>query len=175
LILDGGGSPTTITVLSSEALYVTYQLNQFVPLTDVTGSITLNGVNYSYTLRAANATTASWWAPQNGDLGGLFVSTGGTVNLWNGSIGVITGSPTGANAGDSSITNNSYSMGSYTMSGTANWGLTSGNLSGGATAVSFAWGSNGSRGIYQLGFGAAVPKTSSFTLALSFSMTWARV
>jgi hypothetical protein len=169
LILDGGGSPTTITVLSSEALYVTYQLNQYVPLTDVVGNITIAGVNYSYTLRAQNATSTNW-CYRNGDAGGI--SNGGAI-VYNGSIGAITSSPSGTPAQASSLANNSYSTGSFTLSGTATWTLTSGNLSGGVTAASVNFGtSQGSRGQYQIGFGSAIPKDSSHVLTLSFGTSW---
>lgn len=51
LILDGGGAPTTITLLSDESLDVTYELRLYPSTADVTGSLTLGGTSYSYTLR----------------------------------------------------------------------------------------------------------------------------
>jgi hypothetical protein len=167
LILDGGGSPTTITVLSSEALYVTYQLNQYVPTSDVTGNITIAGTNYSYTLRAQNATSASW-ALASGDR----LYNNGVV--YNGTIGAVTSSPSGATSGGATTSAPAYSTGSFSFSGTSTWGLTSGNLSGGITAASCTFGqTNGSRGQFQVGFGTPIPKTSSFVLTLSFSTSWA--
>ena len=168
LILDGGGSPTTITVLSSEALYVTYQLNHYVPLTDVTGTVVIAGVSYAYTLRAANATTANW-AIQNADPPGILQAT-----VYNGSLGTITGSPSGTSSNATSITNNSYSTGSFSLSGTATWGLTDGNLSGGVTAAAVQFGAiHNSRGEYQVSFSPDIPKDSSHVLTLTFSNSWA--
>ena len=58
LILDGGGSPTTLTILSDETLDVTYTIRVYPPTTDVTGSITLDGVSYGYTIRPCNVSTS---------------------------------------------------------------------------------------------------------------------
>lgn len=51
LIVDGGGNPTTITVLPNEFLDVTYELRIHYNPNDVTGSVTINGVNYTLTVR----------------------------------------------------------------------------------------------------------------------------
>lgn len=171
LILDGGGSPTTITVLSSEALYVTYQLNQYVPLSDVTGSVTIAGVSYGYTVRAGDATSTEW-AYSNAN---VFVGIVSAV-AFNGTIGAITTTPSGTASSASSIANNSYSSGSFSRSGTATWNLISGNLSGGITAALVRWGDAGNsnnRGLYQIGFSPAIPKDASHVLTLSFSTSWA--
>ncbi len=175
LILDGSGNPTTITVLSSESLFVTYQLEQFVPLTDVTGTITIAAVSYSYTLRAANATQSNQWAARASDGGGL-LTVASACAAFNGTIGAITGQPSGTSSANSGVSNNAYSSGSFTNSGTATWGLGAGNLSGGISAVTVFFGpSNASRGQYQISFSPAIPKDSSHILTLSFSTTWARV
>lgn len=169
LILDGGGSPTTITVLSSEALYVTYALSQYVPLSDVTGSVTIASVSYAYTLRAASATATGVWAYHNGDAGGIQAAL-----VSNGAIGAITGIPSGTSSSNSSVANNAYSAGSFTLSGTATWGLTQGNVAGGVTAAQVTFGTGtGSRGSYQIGFGTAIPKDASHVLTLNFSTSWA--
>lgn len=175
LILDGGGSPTTITVLSTEALYVTYQLNQYAPTADVTGNVTIGGVVYAYTLRAATAATASQWAYANGDAGGVTPGNGSISALVsNGAISAVTGQVTGSASGSSSQTNPGYSVGSFTLSGTYTWNLTSGNVAGGVTAAQFGFGTgSGSRGWFQIGFGTAIPKDGSHILTLTFSTTWA--
>lgn len=54
LVLDGGGSPTTVTVLSDETLDVTYEVRVYVPNSDATGTVTLNGSVYNWTVRASD-------------------------------------------------------------------------------------------------------------------------
>lgn len=175
LILDGGGSPTTITVLSTEALYVTYSLNQYAPTSDVTGTVTIGGVGYAYTLRAAATTSAAEWAYNNGDAGGITTGNGSiSGGVSNGTISAVTGGITGTVLGPSGVTNPGYSAGSFTLAGTLTWGLTNGNAAGGVTAAQFGFGTaTGQRGWFQIGFGTAIPKDGSHILTLSFSTTWA--
>lgn len=47
LIVDGGGSPTSITVLSDEVLDVTYELRVYINKTQVPFTISISGTNYS--------------------------------------------------------------------------------------------------------------------------------
>jgi hypothetical protein len=61
LILDGLGNPTTISVLADEYLDVTYDVIIRPPLEDVTGSFTLAGTTYNYTLRACSVTSVSFF------------------------------------------------------------------------------------------------------------------
>lgn len=51
LIKDSGGTPVTITVLATESLRVFYTLRLYMPETDVTGNVTINSINYTYTIR----------------------------------------------------------------------------------------------------------------------------
>lgn len=181
LILDGGGSPTTITILSTEQLNVTYQLGSYVPLTDLTGTITLNAISYSYTLRAANATSAARWAyvPQDASsitgLGGPFSGNFFSTTVTNGSIGAITGQPSGTSNSCDSATASSYTNGSFTRAGTSTWSINTGNLSGGVTAATVGFGqSNASRGQYQVSFSPAIPKDNTHVLTLNWSNSWTR-
>jgi hypothetical protein len=167
LILNGGGSPTTITVLSSEALYVTYQLQQYVPPSDVTGSVTIAGTAYSYTLRAASATGGVWALANE-------VPILSIVTAYNGSMGTITGVPSGPSAGADSVSTAGYATGSYTLNYTTGFSLTAGNLSGGISALYFSLGPSNSRGAFQVGLGTAIPKTGSNVLTLNLSTTWGR-
>jgi hypothetical protein len=167
LILDGGGNPTTITVLNTEALYVTYQLNQYVPLVDGSGSFVINGTTYNYTVRGANATSNAW-AYQTGDSAGL-----SSVTAYNGSIGTITGSPSGTSSGESSHVNNAYSTGSFQNTGVSTFGLTQGNLAGGISALLANFGASfSSRGQFQFGLTPAIAKDSSHNLTLNFTASW---
>lgn len=172
LILDSSGNPTTITVLSNEALYATYEVQQYVPTADVTGSITINGVVYDYTLRAANATGNTWAPTGVSDSPQLSQCT-----VFNGTIGAITGQPSGSQAYVGSTTSSAYTQGSYTLESTANFGLTNGNVTGGISAVLLQFGTYngaGRRGSFQASFSPAIPKDSSHTMTLVFSTSWAR-
>ena len=62
LVKDSGGTPITITKLADEVLDVTYTLQLFCPSADVTGTISISGVNYDYVARPASAAI---WAANN--------------------------------------------------------------------------------------------------------------
>lgn len=171
LILDGGGSPTTITVLSTEALYATYQIQQVVPTADVLGTVTIAGVLYNYTVRAGNA-TAKYWQPQTSDAP---VPVAATVS--NGAIGPITGDISGTTAAGGTYADGTYTSGTYTLESTITFGLTAGNVTGGISAMSVQFGSsfsNGNKGWFQYGFSPSIPKDGSHVLTLTVSNSWAR-
>lgn len=47
LIVDGGGSPTVISLTSADQLVVTYEVRRYLDLTTKAGSVTISSVNYS--------------------------------------------------------------------------------------------------------------------------------
>jgi hypothetical protein len=59
-VIDGAGSPTSLTVTSIDQLTIYYRLNLTSDVTDATGSVTLASVAYAYTARKANATAAPY-------------------------------------------------------------------------------------------------------------------
>lgn len=185
LILDGGGSPTTITVLSNEALNVTYSLRGYAPLTDVTGSITMDQA-YTYTIRASNAASNGAWSTDSGHYSALmlpdiFGNSGSGVTAFNGALGSITGQPAGTSAGGSQCNNAAYTTGSYQRSAVPGFDINHGNLSGGITAIQLQYGnSNGGgfyvtgRGAFQIGFSPAIPKDNTKVLTLNVTLAWTR-
>lgn len=171
LILDGSGNPTTITILSSEALDATYTMQLYAPLVDVTGSVTINGVATAYTFRAATANGNGWTGQYSvGDQFGF-----NSLTVYNGSIGSITSSPSGSNASYGSSAVQSYTPGSFQLDTIFSWGLIDGNVSGGITAVQLTGGrSRGAMGSFQVGFSPAVPKDATKTMTMTFRQSWAR-
>lgn len=173
LILDGSGNPTTITVLSTEALDVTYQLQLYASSADVIGSVTINGVAYAYTWRASNVTNSNEWAVYfQGDQGGLILQQSGT-----GTIGAVTTSPafTSQVGGATSVTYSTYGTGNFYIDTTFTFGLSQGNATGGLNAFFFNGGAAyQSLGAFQCGLATAIPKDSSHTLTLTFRHSWGR-
>ena len=167
LIVDGDGNPTTITVLSSESLYVTYQLRIYAPTVDVTGSVELDGVTYNYTSRAAQTTTSSAWDAYVNELETQATSCW----VYTGAIQGVTTKPSGTEKQASTTqVALSYSADSYTAERQVTWALANGNLTGGIGAIMIDLGS----GRYQIGFDSPIPKDSSKTLSLTFRWSWAR-
>lgn len=167
LILDSSGNPTTITVLSDETLDVSYEFRYYAPPDDISGTITLAGIDYTFTGRAslvATNSTAGWSIGATGQS-----SDAGVIRATNGTIGSITGRPSGTSSA-ASVTTSGYSAGTQRRDGTATWALGAGNLSGGISAVSAKLGI----GTYQFGFSPAIPKDSTKILTLTFRHSWSR-
>lgn len=167
--------PTTVTPLADEILDVTYELRYYPPLTDSTNSVTLNGVNYDTTTRAAEVTGDRW----SDDIGFAIKEYKPFTSTWNaydGALGTLEQSPSGntANHNDTTaITSESYVNNSYQTVlvcpvGSAGW-----NLAGllrsnriGTTA-----------GYYQCQYdsnpgGNPVPKDNTFTMLMKWIISW---
>lgn len=179
LILDGGGVPTTITVLPDEVLDVTYAFRVYAPLVDIVSTITISGILYNYTLRATNVTTpwASSLNPPFGSWGNILQSFFGNgqsaifrgASAWSGAIGAITATPSGTNDTASTFSTAAYGTNNLYRDGTAVWDLNDGNV-GGIRSVSyyFSWCA------YQMEFSPVIAKDNTKTLTLTFRHTWAR-
>lgn len=175
LIKDSGGSPTTITVLSTEFLDVTYEARFYLPETDVTGTINISGTNYDYTLRSSSITSS---IGSSRDISGVLMYNVGPSQLdffqagatYDGNIGAITGAPSGSTGGFTLNASAAYSLGSYKRTTTFTCGLGDSNFGSGIKSLRFFT----YAGTYQVAFNPAIPKTSSQILTLNAELSWAR-
>lgn len=166
LILDGGGSPTTITVLSDEVLDVTYELRRYPGTVDLTGTVVLNGVTHNWVSRASGVTNTSSWA--GADTMALDLATS-----YDGDIGAVTALFPSGTAGSLTATALAYSAGSYVRAATVSAGLNDSNLSGGIRSLVIGSYSKGG-GRYQIQFDPAIPKDDTKVLSLTIQHSWAR-
>jgi hypothetical protein len=167
LILDVGGSPTAITVLPDEYLDVSYQFRYYAPASDATGTINLGGIDYAWTARAAGASSDGPWAI---GINGTAGDNSGSVEALSGSIGAVTGYPSGSSGFSAAPTFDSYSSGSFERSCTITFGLGDAVFVGGLGAFVVKMGI----GTYQVGFSPKIPKTSEQVLTLDLNHSWAR-
>lgn len=174
LIKDGSGNPTTITILASESLDVTYELRLYPPSADVAHSTVISGVTYTGVIRACNVTAftanSSWYA------GYIFGSTAGLTGssnhlVYNGGIGPVTGAPSGTSSVTSNPVMAAYSNNSKQRTGTWTSTLTQGNVAGGITASRHPT----TLGEYQISYSPAIPKDSTKVLTLGLTLSWDRV
>lgn len=175
VIVDGVGAPTTITVLSDEILDVTYELRIYPDTTDVTGSMTLNGISYSYTLRPSNMTVSDaptffGFANQTNGMGNNNGATTATyARTGAGSLGDIFNSPGGSGAiNPASVTPQTYVALSYKRVYRYIWGITNG------TTPFYNIRFFTSMGFYKAAFTPEIPKTGANILTLDLEVTWAR-
>lgn len=174
LIKDGSGNPTTITVLSSEALDLSYEFRLYPP-GDVTGSITISGTSYSYTIRPQQISNTTWWAAFAWTTYGPYpgTNTGSFTWAYDGGIGSSTSTPSGNSFSSSSIsfTIAAYSSNSYKLGATLTFGLNDANFTGGIKSISAPfYGSS----TWQMEFTPKIDKTPTKVLTLNFEVSWAR-
>lgn len=175
LILDGDGIPTTITILSDEVLDVTYEFRMYPRTTDVTGSVTFTGNiggTYDWTMRAANVTTGNifGWSIDMTSGESMGGAIGSFSNAYTGTIGAITGQPSGTAATLTSTTVQAYSAGSLERRFNIVFDLNNGNLTGGIRSIKKRMGV----GTFQVQFDPAIPKTLNDRLTLVFYHSWGR-
>lgn len=163
LIVDGGGAPTTISILSSEQLVVTYTLQVFFTTTDISyPAFLINTTSTTGVLRPALISTVSSSFPGLG-AGGL-----NGASLWTGSLGSITSTPSGTQVAQSSQSAGSYVGGSHTIPLNFTW--TGSPTIGTWTAIL----TGSTLGMYQFTVSPAIVISSGATFSLTINVSWAR-
>jgi len=166
--------PTSVTPLADELLDVTYELRYYPPLGDSSNSVTMNGVIYTTTTRAASVTDAIW-STYIGQAIGIESAAGSYWAAYDGNIGTITQFPSGTvayltqnNGYNLGYSNNSYQRKMGTSVGASEWNLGLGIRS--ARLLSKA-------GAYQTQFssnpgGNRIPKTNVYTMVVEWVVSW---
>src|SRR5690606_32069687 len=127
-------------VFADEALTVQYELLVWAPPEDVVDTFTMNGVEYTYTIRPALAATGPAWCPYRSGsrasagqaVRALFpTGAGAQAIVYDGAISTKLLSPTGTAVNCTSVTNGSYTPGSFVRQADILWQDSVANLSGG--------------------------------------------
>lgn len=182
LIKNAEGVPTTIPILSDEVLDVVYDLYFYTSTADVQGTIVLDGNiggTYEWVLRPAVVTTLGGSPyPQNVGWNGewSFSSTSSQIliNFSNQALGGITvelpGAATNGSGADVLFRSGSFVPGSFQVPFALSIPPSAGNISGGIRSIQFKMG----KGMYQLQFTPAIPKTALDSLVLEMVYSVAR-
>lgn len=165
LIVDGLGAPTTISVLASEQLVVTYTLLLYITNTDVSYTpFLINTTSTSGTLRPANVSSPNSGFPSQGAIGvvNFIIYTSST-------LGAITGAPTGTSVTSGNSGTSSYSTGTYFATVSATWPASAPlvNTWNSIQAGSFL-------GMYQFTISPPVVIGAGASFSLSVNVSWAR-
>ena len=168
LVKDSGGTPITITKLADEVLDVTYTLQLFCPSADVTGTVSISGVNYDYVARPASA--ASWVAnnPINTGAGVLAYPASST-------LGTQLTAPSGSYTNDATKTYSAYTAGTFYKDLAIYWDLNNGNISGGIKCIYIDAGSRWQIQYSKTSDSSAIPKDATKRLTLNVRVSWGRV
>lgn len=173
LIVDGVGTPTTITVLSDEILDVTYEFRQYWPTVDGSATITVNATDYSVVSRASRVGDWSY------NMGQFIAFGSNTINPYYfaarsylggtpANLGGITLGPGMTSQGDGYFGfGSAYVNNSYERNYSCTFGL---DIINPMTAVEVI----GPLGMFKLSLNPAIPKDNTNTFTLNCKYTWAR-
>ena len=170
LIVDSGGNPTTLTILADEWLDVTYELRIYQDLVDKTFNITLLGVDHVVTVRPANVTTNPSDSSYFFDHFISWYYYYSQCSHYNGTIGTITGSPSGVGSSAGGTSYGAYSQNSLQRSIIYGVGLNDANLAGGIQSTII----NTDKCSWQVGYVPAIAKDSFKTLTMNYTLSWGR-
>lgn len=180
LILDSGGSPTTITVLSDETLDVTYELRLYPTLTDAVGTVDISGTTYNWTARALISTDYDlFWSLYIGRGIGPR-STAGSTQAGPAAAAALPAQNAAVVSaiGSGVIVALAYTSGTYQRSFRFDSDLNDANVAGGIGCFFAASGNVDSTdrmfGAWAWGLSPKLPKTNSFKATFTVRMTWGR-
>ena len=168
LVKDSGGTPITITKLADEVLDVTYTLQLFCPSADVTGTISISGVNYDYVARPASAAI---WAVNNP----IGTSVGVLAYPASSTLGTQLTAPSGSYTYDATNTYSAYTAGTFYKDLAIYWDLNMGNVSGGIRCIYIDAGSRWQIQYSKTSDSSAIPKDATKRLTLNVRISWGRV
>jgi hypothetical protein len=169
LILDSGGSPTTITVLSDEVLDVTYEVRSYLDKSDQTPVFTISSVAYNVVLRLSQIGSPPLIGrSMNGN--GTYGSS--QITVWSQTtLGTVYQSVQGGGATSFVVgTFSSYGADNFYVDVSYVFPLGSGNFTGGIGAAVIL--SNQTQ--YQMNFDPKIPKAFYNVLTVVFRHSWAR-
>lgn len=177
-IVDGGGSPTTITVLSDEYLDVTFTLRAYPTTSDSIQTVVISGVNYTFTSRLLSA-GATGVGPFNSSftLSGASACTGDDA-VTPPALAAITATAI-LNPGYSAfswLASSPYVASSKTRQATLNAGLTELNFDYGirGLTVESSTGSGITDFKYQTTISPGIPKDNTKVLSFGLKYSWGR-
>jgi len=182
LIVDGSGTPTTITLLPIDQLIIYYRLNASQPTTDTTTAVTISSVSYPYTIRTAYAGNyASNGVTFKYGYAWSKLTNSSSVYLYgdDATLGPITGSLSGTligsnGSGGFTFSNPAYTPGTYYRDNTFSIDVSHGNAVGGIGGIVWQMGVYSTSLASQLVLPTPIPKTNTQVLTLTVRFSWAR-
>lgn len=174
LIVDSSGNPTTLTVLSTDTLFLSYELRMYLNLTDSSYSVVINGTSYSGTQRMANVSSVGFQPFEIGYSPGSSLASQIYYCYGTGVIGAVTSQPSGlsqrsGNEGATVTVIAPYTPGSYTIGWTI---AVPANKYPSATILSMLFATTLGQWQFSLSPSLSYLSTQSFSNVISVS--WAR-
>lgn len=175
-IVDGAGTPTTLTVVAMDQLTVYYRVTITPSVSDVTSSVTISGTSYNYTARMADL--GSFMSSGSGTgLDGPWVFSNGSAGTARGTgstLGAVTSSPSGGTQASMSGTRTlaSYTNGTFFHDATLTSPVGGGNTGTGILTMYLT--QTNANYAMQYSFSPAIPKDNTKVLTLVIRTSWSR-
>lgn|SRR5215203_1350956 len=185
LFKDGVGTPIVVPKTIVDQLRITYELRMYYPLADIVGGIlTINSVNYDYTIRTldkASSSSATWayngaasvWAQSVGSAGASFWTTSFWVDKVS-ETNVLASSVSSLSPATSQTRRDAaaYGAGTFYREHSTYWDPGIANF---ATGVGSFIPYIGTASPYQVSFGTLkIPKINTQRLTFNYRHTWGR-
>jgi len=178
LILDTGGSPTTLTLVAIDQLTVYYRLRVSPPITDTTGSVTISGTPYNYTARVAvvaNFANTVQYTSDSSYVTGIYGTACATYGAGSTLQTIVDAGPTGTPASGATAVMATYVPGTYYKDGTVTFSVSQGNSTGGIQALKIVYGGVYQTMRYQYEFDSVIPKDNTKVFTITLRNSWNRV
>lgn len=176
LIVDGGGAPTTFTVLAGEQLEVTYRIWVYPKVVDSTNAVVISGTNYTFTYRGRSVNSVGNQTANNFGFG--WNTAYGYLTAFNGTISANTGGgPSGSASGSDGRSIAAYGPGTFYRDVTSTFSTIAGNLAGGISAFESYFMTAGGSFILpiQIGVSPSMAKDATKVLSMTVRYSWARI
>jgi hypothetical protein len=171
LIVDGGGSPTTISVLSTDTLNVSYECRLYLNTTDTSYSLVIGGTTYSGIYRLADIATPTFSIENLERLRSIGASP--SINYYSGSIGAISTHPSGSSFGGNPSqipwSYGTYTLGSYTIQATSSMAANTGSAMN-ITAIMLST----NFGRWQFSVSPSWNRAIFQSISTTFAISWGR-
>lgn len=177
LFLDGVGSPIVIPKTSMDILDISYVMRVYPMASDVTGTVTISGTSYDYTIRAATVNNVS--GPHSPEAYAFGYSYNqdpqyGKMAAYTTELLARTASIYESTDGNpymsATPTRSAYSSGNYYRDTTGVFGIDRANFSIKRVAFGGVW----YYAAYQCAFASPIVKNNTQSLSLTFRQSWAR-
>jgi hypothetical protein len=170
-----GSNPGTISVLASDSLVVNYELRLIIDTTASTSySMTISGVTYTGDFARIYITAIpSIYQPLNHNVSGInsaFVVTGYEGATLSADLTATDMSNTNKGLFTGNVTSSAYTLGSYTLTLSRTAALADVNFTSEISGLMIQT----NMGNWQFTVSPVIPKNSTYTLTLGWTLTWAR-
>lgn len=170
LIKDSGGTPTTLTIISTDTLTIRYFLRYVPNIAGGSGTHVISGTNYAYTwLPKLSSAQHAYSNPLSYSVTYLVGFAHETQTIPS------PGNEANPSLGDTSTVWGTYVNGTFYRDVTTTYAIGAGNHATGIGLISLAAGAQNYESGFYFSYTPKIPKDNTKTLALTYRVSYSRV